>query len=87
MPLTDSDGKLSYSEFTQLLSLNAIPAADLTAEHLENILTLVSNAMTAPRQSTVMDHVHSIMYSDTMKHLVAGGKYGMVSEWGYEPAY
>ena len=45
--ITSADGhRMSYSEFVQLLNSNAIPARELTTDHLDNIFGLLLHAIT-----------------------------------------
>lgn len=84
------DNRVSYSEFVQLLEVHAIPAREITTEHIKNILSLLSNSMTTttttpspPAAAATaisstsffdLDTLTDWLYSDTMKHLIAGGK-------------
>ena len=73
--ITKAEGRMSYSEFVQLLNHHAIPARELTTDHLENIFGLLSHAMTGATEQTKQRNVwREIAESDTMIHLVAGGR-------------
>ncbi|CDS13058.1 hypothetical protein LRAMOSA05242 [Lichtheimia ramosa] len=81
--ITKSQGRMSYSEFAQLLNSHAIPATDITTDHVDRIVHIVSNTIS---QSTDANHWREVLFSDTSIHLIAGGMAGAVSRTVVSPA-
>lgn len=76
--ITKSQGRMSYSEFAQLLNSHAIPATDITTDHVDRIVHIVSNTIS---QSTDANHWREVLFSDTSIHLIAGGKMNPTMTW------
>lgn len=83
---------MAFSEFTSLLDRHSLlQENDIESEHLGKIMNImVTHHTLSPEQVQINDHgvyerLHSMMTSNTMKHLVAGGVAGAVSRTVVSP--
>lgn len=83
---------MAFSEFASLLDRHSfVKENDIESEHLGKIMNIMvtHHALSVPEQIQVdhglYDKCHSMLSSDTMKHLVAGGVAGAVSRTVVSP--